>query len=192
MMKHFKTTIIFLILALPIMDLFAQNAHEIINKHRIKKEIGFQINPYLNRSLFDENTLGNMVFALRGGILLNDRFSFGLEFSENFYKNIDFTVYSYNPGIYLKYLLLKQKRWHPFMETNIYYEIAGTKIINKNLIQNGISRYDNSKFSYFIAPGIDFPIYKKIIMFDFMIKVSSEKFFFGGNVVPSYRIRFLF
>ena len=107
-MKHFKITIIFLVLTFSIVQLFAQNIGESNKKPTLKKVIGFQINPYLSGQTINENTVLNMVFALRGGVLLNEKFSFGVEFAGINYENFDIKAYSYNPGIYTRYLFFNR------------------------------------------------------------------------------------
>jgi hypothetical protein len=128
------------------------------------------------------------VFALRYSLTSYKGFSFGPEFSGYFGHSLSAKWQNYNFGVFFRYTFLQQKKVSPFVEVSGYYQTNKMMSTDPRFDFDGRNTITKQKFSYYIAPGISIPLYKKKLMLDFFIKCSTDKFLNGRNFIPSIRI----
>lgn len=172
--------------------LFSQHNQDTVRTYR-KNQIGIQLNPFLNKTLFEPGGLRYMsvIASLRYGNRITKNLTSGIEFSSasSFRHNLSYyNYYSYRAGIFIRYTWPAYSRFQIFAEASPYYfhywrEITATGIPTP-------LRAD--KFGYYVAPGFSLYNKNKRISFDFYYKFSNLMFQNGDIAVFSYKVNFNF
>ncbi len=194
MKKHFYPFILLVIAALTSAGNagFAQTMHQTTTRPLFTHSIGAQFNPYLGQSLFTGGSERNYVFALRYGYESRKGISFGPEFSGHFGHSLSAKWQNYNFGMFIRYTFLRQKKVSPFVELSGYYQTSTMTSTDPRFDFDGQKTIKHQRFSYYVAPGISFYIYKKKLSLDLFVKFSSDKFLNGQYVIPSFRLVYHF
>lgn len=162
-----------------------------------KNQIGIQFNPYINEQLLSTGGLRNMtaVSALRYGYRITKNITTSIEFSCNFPINISsgqsyhyFNSFSYRIGLVTRYSILTEKRFQLFAEVSPYF----SHYYREWTSSSDHSAYRNSKFGYYVAPGVTLYSKSKRISFDLYYKLSNLAFTNGNKSVLSYKVNYNF
>jgi hypothetical protein len=170
----------------------SQDSHDSIRSYR-KNQIGLQLNPFLNKSLFQTGGLRYMttVAALRYGNRITKNLISGIEFACSFpinYKLSYINYFNYRIGIFTRYTYPAYSRFQIFAEASPYYfhywrEITAT---------GNPAPIRADKFGYYVAPGLSLYTKNKKISFDLYYKFSNLMFQNGNKSVFSYKVNLNF
>ncbi|MBI9069636.1 MAG: hypothetical protein JEZ09_20235 [Salinivirgaceae bacterium] len=158
-----------------------------------EQKIGVQINPYFTDILYPKNY--GIVSAMRYSVENSYNLAVGSEVGmlNYFYEN-DNTSLSIQTGVFLRYTFFIKHKIRPFFETQGYYEW----VKNNYSIETHYFGYKNNTFfgigfNYYLAPGIEFFLYKQKISMDLLVKLThTNKLIGGNNAVPSFKINYHF
>jgi hypothetical protein len=154
--------------------------------------IGLQLNPYLDKSLFNGSAL-KPVFAIRYSFSIKDHITLGPELSGSFmrvptvgpaYKSSNF-----NLGGFFRYSFFPESRVNPFIELSSYYTLYNSKYLGTEGTE--ITGSDNYLSGY-LAPGISLFSKSRKFSVDLFYKFSNKDFVNGNQSVLSYRLNFRF
>jgi hypothetical protein len=154
--------------------------------------IGLQLNPYLDKSLFNGNAI-KPVYALRYTFSIKDHITLGPELSGSFMRlptaGPVYKSSNINLGGFFRYSFLEESRIKPFFELSSYYTFLNYK-------QHGLgTTWTNGSDSYlsgYLAPGISLFSKSRNFSFDLFYKFSNKDFVNGKQSVLSYRLNFRF
>ena len=190
-MKISKKSLLVILLITTTTFCFSQKEKQDNFLPNFKHNLGFQFNPFLNENLFI-NYAQQYVIALRYGLKHSSGFSFGPELSGSYTHHPVSNSYTINYGIFCRYTFLRRKKISPFIEASGYFQTNRTKITDEAHIIDGQNIFKNHKLSYYVSPGVTIYIFKNIVSFDFLLKLSTDKFVNGKNFVPSFKINYHF
>lgn len=156
-----------------------------------KNQIGIQLNPYLDESLY-QGTLIKAIFGVRYGYKLSKPLLVGAEVSGTipyyFHKSNYPNFYSVSAGIFTRYSVPSGRRLQCFLEVSPYFS---------HYYQQWKSTFDQSsftrnKFGYYVAPGITLYSRSRKISFDLYYKFSNLLIINGNKSVISYKVNYNF
>ncbi|MBK9388777.1 MAG: hypothetical protein IPN68_00815 [Bacteroidetes bacterium] len=187
-----KVILIAIILLMLPRVLASQESRDTIRIYK-KNQIGLQLNPILNETLFQTGGLRYMynIAALRYGNRITKNLTSGIEFSCSFPLHYNVSIinfFNYRVGIFARYTYPAYSRFQIFAEASPYYfhywrEITAT--------YNPVPiRAD--KFGYYAAPGLSLYTKNKKISFDLFYKFSNLRFQNGKKSVFSYKVNINF
>ena len=141
----------------------------ISSSQSVGNSIGLQLNPYLDKSLFNGDAI-KPVYALRYSFSIKDHITLGPELSGSFIRGpIAGPVYkssNYNLGGFFRYSFLPESRVKPFLEISTYYTYSGYKQLG---LEGTEVRGNNSYLSGYLAPGISLFSKSKKISLDLFL-----------------------
>ena len=159
-----------------------------------KNQIGIQLNPYIDNLFFDFNFM-NTVAAIRYGHRFTKNFTTGVEFSSYFPINIAtgnnfyyFKYFSYRAGAYARYSIRSEKRLQLFAEASPFFSHYSRPWTTSS----DHSPYSDSKFGYYVAPGITLYSKTRRISFDLYYKFSNQYFSNSNKSILSYKVNYNF
>lgn len=155
-----------------------------------KNQIGIQLNPYLNKDLF--NGLMHPIVGIRYGYKIIKPLMVGAEVSGScsyfFHLTDHILAYNIRAGLFTRYSIPSAKRLQGFVEVSPY--ISHTYYIHAS--SDDDSGLGINKFGVYIAPGISLYSKSKKFSFDIYYKFSNLKNFNGHKSVISYKFNFNF
>ena len=158
----------------------------------INHSIGIQLNPYLNKSLFDGNAI-MPVYALRYTFSIKDHITLGPELS-GYFKRVPSVGPAYkssriNLGGFFRYSFLPESRVKPFFELSTYYNFYNYKLLETGGTETSGS---DSYLSGYLAPGISLFSKSRKFSVDLFYKFSNKDFINDKQSVLSYRLNYNF
>jgi hypothetical protein len=154
--------------------------------------IGLQLNPYLNKSLFNGSAF-KPVYALRYTFSIKDHITLGPEFSGSIVRvptvAPGYTSSNINLGGFFRYSFFPEARVKPFFELSSYYTFYNYKNLGTEGTETSGS---DSYLSGYLAPGISLFSKSRKFSVDLFYKFSNKDFVNGKQSVLSYRFNFRF
>lgn len=155
-----------------------------------KNQIGIQLNPYLDKELF--NGLMTPIIGIRYGYKIIKPVMVGVEVSGScayFFHHTDhIPTYNIRAGLFTRYSMPSAKRLQGFVEVSPYISRTYYKHASYD-DDSGLGIY---KFGVYFAPGISLYSKSKKFSFDLYYKFSNLKNFNGHKSMISYKFNFNF
>jgi hypothetical protein len=156
-----------------------------------KNQIGIQLNPYLDESLF-QGTLIKAIFGVRYGYRLSKPLLVGAEVSGTipyyFHKSNYPNFYSFSAGIFTRYSVPSGRRIQCFLEVSPYF----SHYYHEWKSTFDQSSFTRNKFGYYVAPGVTLYSKSKKFSFDLYYKFSNLPYVNANKSVISYKVNFNF
>lgn len=161
-----------------------------------KQHVGIQLNPYKNPDkLLHYDSPNGDNYGITGAL------RYAVENTKNVTIGSEVTFYSQSKevvkittlglGLFTRYTLFSNKKVHPFIEVNAYYEYYKTKYNSDITSTWGVDDRSFFQMKYFVAPGLNFYLYSDKLSMDIMVKITHQETLIDAyKVLPSFRINF--
>jgi hypothetical protein len=167
----------------------AQTTSEEIVKSPYMNQIGLQLNPYLDESLF-RGFMPELVFGIRYAYHVTPHFSTGPEvngfFPVNLQSGNDLFFFRLGAGAFARYSFFPKSRVRVFAEVLPYYSY---RYWEEN---QWLPELKESRFGICLSPGVSLYSKSRKFSIDLYMKFSNIDFVNSKNYVFSYKVNYHF